>query len=176
MENKKLTIFTIFFIILAVVLGNMSRLHDEQVKEIRELKLDVASAPVKLEKKVSINLYVPNEKLDNLEKQTMEVIYTENRGEIVDLVVKSLSHQMKKNNLLKDDLIVLNSFFRGKDLYLDLKDDEDLHENDNKTLYILYSISNTLISLGGIERIKFLLDGQESKGLFDQYYDKNIVL
>lgn len=176
MENKKLTIFTIFFIILAVILGNMSRLHDEQVKEIREIKLDVASAPIKLEKKVAVNLYVPNEKLNNLEKQTMEVIYTENRGEIVDLVVKSLSHQMKKNNLLKEDLIVLNSFFRGKDLYLDLKDNKDLHEDDNKTLYILYSISNTLISLGGIERIKFLLDGQENKGLFDQYYDKNIVL
>ena len=45
--------------------------------------------------------------------------------------------------------------------------------DSKKTVYMLYSLTNSLVDLGGIERVKFLLNNKEGTGVFEQYYNKN---
>ena len=89
------------------------------------------------------------------------------------MVVENTSILLSEKELIKNNLTMINCFFAGGDLYVNLEESSDIQGDSKKTVYILYSLTNSLVDLGGIERVKFLLNNKEGTGVFEQYYNKN---
>ncbi len=173
MKNKKLIIFTGALLGLFILLGIKSSILERNSKIIKTISLNSEEINKNEEELFDIQLYLPNEKFNSLTSKIVKIKYRRDRNEIIQEVIKNISLEMKNNGQLKNDIVLLNIFFSGKDLYLNLRDIEEFHENSNKSLYIIYSITNSLSELGGVERVKFMLDSKEKDGVFKSYYKKN---
>lgn len=173
MKNKKLIIFTGVLLGLFILLGIKSSILERNSKIIKTIPLNSEEISKNEEELFDIQLYLPNEKFNSLTSKIVKIKYRRDRNEIIQEVIKNISLEMKNNGQLKNDIVLLNIFFSGKDLYLNLRDIEEFHENSNKSLYIIYSITNSLSELGGVERVKFMLDSKEKDGVFKSYYKKN---
>ncbi|MGL5123081.1 MAG: GerMN domain-containing protein [Fusobacteriaceae bacterium] len=173
MANKKIIIFIGVLLVIIALLGVKSSLMEKKSKTIETIPLRLEKIEKKHEELVALNLYLPNKTFDALNNKTIEIKYTEDKSEIIKEVIKNISIELKEYELFSDELILLNIFFKEKDLYLNFEEIKELDMNSKETLYILYSITNTLVDLGGVERVKFMLNNKEEEGLFKSYYKKN---
>ncbi len=169
----KLKIITILAIILAVVTGINYFGVKEEGKKVNEIVFN-ETVPSKVEdQKVQLELYVPNKGLTKLETVQVNVKYTQNKSEVVRIVVENISNLLVERGVISKPLGFINCFFSGKDLYINLEENAEFKGDSKKIIYILYSLSNSLIDLGGVERVKFLISDKEGTGVFEQYYNKN---
>lgn len=169
----KLKIITILSIILAIVTGINYFSVKEEGQKVNEIVFNKSMISKVEEEKVQLDLYVPNKSLTKLEIAEVSVKYTKNKSEVVKTVVENISSLLMDRGIISKDLEFINCFFSGKDLYINLKDNAEFKGDSKKIIYILYSLSNSLIDLGGVERVKFLINNKEGTGVFDQYYNKN---
>lgn len=169
----KLKIITILSIILAIATGiNYFSVKDDGQK-VNEIVFS-KTMPSKVEdEKVQLELYVPNKSLTKLEIVEVNVKYTQNKSEVVKTVVENISTLLNERGIISKNLGFINCFFSGKDLYINLEENAEFKGDSKKIIYILYSLSNSLVNLGGVERVKFLINNKEGTGIFEQYYNKN---
>lgn len=88
-------------------------------------------------------------------------------------MVENISTLLLERGIISQNLGFINCFFSGKDLYINLEENAEFKGDSKKIIYILYSLSNSLVDLGGVERVKFLINNKEGTGVFEQYYNKN---
>ncbi|MGL5055620.1 MAG: GerMN domain-containing protein [Fusobacteriaceae bacterium] len=169
----KLKIITILSIILAIATGINYFSVKVDGQKVNEIVFD-KTIPAKVEdEKVSLGLYVPNNNLTRLEMIEVNVKYTQNKSEVVKIVVENVSTLLVERGIISKNLGFINCFFSGKDLYINLEENAEFKGDSKKIIYILYSLSNSLVDLGGVERVKFLINNKEGTGVFEQYYNKN---
>ncbi|MGL6064280.1 MAG: GerMN domain-containing protein [Fusobacteriaceae bacterium] len=172
MENKKTIIFIGVLLVVMAVLGSKSSSLEKSSKIIKTIPLNLEKLEKKDEELIDLNLYLPNKTFDGLMNKVVKIKYTEDKNEVIQEVIKNISLELKNNEQLKDELVLLNTFFNEKDLYLNLKETKELNADSKETLYIIYSITNTLVDLGGVERVKIMLNNKKEEGLFKSYYKK----
>lgn len=172
--KKILIIVTVISVTLAGILGMRYISIENEAKEIKELKLNSISGEENGNKSIKETIYIPNKNFDKLVKRESEFEYTADREKIVQMVFDKIFAEMKIEGTIEQVPELLNCYFHGKDLYINVKSNKIFLGNDTKTLYILYAITNSITELGGVSRIKFLIDNQEGKGVLDAYYEKNL--
>lgn len=169
----RLKIITLISMAITLFLGITYVSVKEDGKNIREIVLEKNINKQDEVIKTQLGIYTPNKGLSKLERTEVSVNYTQNKSEIVKMVVENTSILLSEKELIKNNLTMINCFFAGGDLYVNLEESSDIQGDSKKTVYMLYSLTNSLVDLGGIERVKFLLNNKEGTGVFEQYYNKN---
>lgn len=174
MKKITLIVITLIFTGVAIALALKYVAMEKEADQIKTITLNSTQKDIKNSDLVEGIIYLPNKNFDKLVKKDVEFQYTTDREKIVKTVFDELFSQMKGEGLISETPELLNCYFTGKDLYLNLSKNAVFLGNDTKTLYVLYALTNSITELGGVERIKFLIDNQEGKGILDAYYERNL--
>ncbi|MGL6120879.1 MAG: GerMN domain-containing protein, partial [Fusobacteriaceae bacterium] len=114
----------------------------------------------------------PSEKFEKLNMSEEEFSYTENKNEITKGIVEKIVISLQNNKMILDNRQLKNIFLKEDEIYLNFSNWKE--KDEQKNLYIIYAITNSLVDVLGQKKIKILIDGEETKGVFKEYYEKNL--
>lgn len=177
MYKAKLKLGIIILGILTVLLGGYNLKLYRDSKKIKEIVLNMESLKNEsVAEKVKLSFYVPVNNSTKLQKVSQDVEYTTKKDEVVRILIEVFNNKALELGTITEPLVLKNVFFSGKDIYLNFEENNAFKKDEKKVLYLLYSITNSIVDLGGVDRVKFLIGGKEEKGVLSQYYTKNTDL
>lgn len=154
---------TIFSGVYFFALNNRER----SIKEIKALvkkNIDI--------KTENVTFYVPNDALSSLDKVNENIpVSDSNKEKIVKVVNKNIDLLAEKKFLLVRKINLQNAYVSGDTLYLDFSLSIGKLDAENpKNSLIIQSLVNSVTEISGIERVKFIINGNEGKKLLAKYY------
>lgn len=177
MYKSKIKLGIIIFGILTVLLGGYNFKLYRDSKKVEEVVLNMEHlSSESVVEKVKLSFYVPTNDSTKLQKVSQEVEYTTKKDDVVRILIEVFNNKALELGTITEPLVLKNVFFSGKDIYLNFEENNAFKKDEKKVLYLLYSITNSIVDLGGIDRVKFLINGKEDKGVLSQYYSKNTDL
>lgn len=169
---KKLAVITSILLALGVFLGVFHENLKKESEIVKEVDFKIEDFEKNPEKKMRYSIYFPDEKFTKLEVVEEELKYSENKNETVKILVDKTVLKLQEKKMISEDTKLKNVFFREDEIYLNFSSWKE--RDEKKNLYIIYSITNSLCDALGLKKVKFLIDGEEGKGVFREYYEKNL--
>lgn len=169
---KKLTAAVSILLGITIFLGVYYNNLEKDSKEIKEIDLKVEKFEMIEEKNINYFIYLPDEKFTKLEKSEEILQFSSNKNELVKTILEKVLNRLKEKKLVSEDILLKNIFFKNNEIYINLSTWKE--KDEKKSLYILYSITNSLSENIGECKVKFLINNEEEKGIFSQYYEKNL--
>lgn len=139
-------------------------------KSIKEVKALVKkNVDIKTE---NVDFYVPNAALSSLDKVNETIpVSDSNKEKIVRVVNKNIDILTEKKFLLDRKINLQNAYISDSTLYLDFSlSISELDAENSKNPLIIQSLVNSVTEIPGIERVKFIINGNEGKKLLAKYY------
>lgn len=174
--NKKLIAVVCIIWGIVIVSGVMFFQMRSSSKKINIIEITNKEKVVTEEGKVEkINFYVVSDNVDKLLRKEKEIpLYIKPKDKIRKIVQVSMENLWESKILKTSQIEIGNIFIKGDMLYIDVDANMlELKVENRKNLLAIYSIVNSVIEIGNIRRIKFLIDGKEEKGSFSKIYTRN---
>ncbi|MGL5542808.1 MAG: GerMN domain-containing protein [Fusobacteriaceae bacterium] len=176
MRKGIMVILTALFTGSAFYSGMTYFLLEQESREIREIIIESKNGGSLEIPKVKRNLYVPSGNFSSLERVEIESVVEADRGKLVKMIYSQFFEKVKEGQEDFSQPELLNIYWADRDLYLNLGKSESLTRDQNGALIILYGITNSVTEMGGVNRIKFLIEGKEMGGVFSTYYERNLKI
>ncbi|MGL5125389.1 MAG: GerMN domain-containing protein [Fusobacteriaceae bacterium] len=169
---KKLLLSVSVFLSLGIFLGVFYEKQEQNSKIVKEINFKIEDSEKKSEEKMKYTIYLPSKKYEKLNMSEEEFNYTENKNEITKEIVEKIIMSLKNNKMILDNIKLKNIFLKENEIYLNFSNWKE--RDEEKNLYIIYAITNSLVDALGQKKVKILIDGEESEGVFKEYYEKNL--
>lgn len=176
MKKGLMIILTILLTGGAFYSGMAYFLLEQESREVKEIVIEDKNGVRTEAPKIKRALYVPNSSFTSLERTEIESLVEADRDKLVKEIYNRFFQKIKE---VKGDFpqpALLNLYWSDRDLYINLEKSDALTRDQNEVFVILYGITNSLTEIGGINRIKFLIDGKEAGGVFSSYYERNLKI
>ncbi|MGL4392717.1 MAG: GerMN domain-containing protein [Fusobacteriaceae bacterium] len=168
--NSGLTKNGVIIILLAILLGMGYFFWNRYNRVAQNIVFDESLSTKNSGGFRSAKIFVPSADFSRIEKIDSFVSNVRDENSYAKEIVKAVSREMKNRKLITEDFEAQAIFFDNKIAYVDLKDTPLLHKNQQKTLMILSAITNSLIDIGGTNRVRFLVNGKVYDGIWQQFY------
>ncbi|WP_429191751.1 GerMN domain-containing protein [Fusobacterium sp. PH5-44] len=141
--------------------------REKSIKEVKTLVKKQVNK--KIEK---ITFYIPNNDFSALDKVSEDITESEsNKEKIVKVVNKNIDILVEKKFLSDRKMNLHNAYISNKILYLDFSFSiGELDAENAKNTLIIQSLVNSVTEIDGIEKVKFIINGNEGKKLLAKYY------
>ncbi|MEG0729729.1 MAG: GerMN domain-containing protein, partial [Cetobacterium sp.] len=107
---------------------------------------------------------------------------TMSKDEILQTAIQNVINNLQSKKILKtSEVYKFKVYLEDRDVYLDLSSNILSHVGDAKEeLLVIYSFVNTICNLGGVDRVKFLIDGKSVERVkyinLTKFYEKNMEM
>lgn len=128
------------------------------------------------EPKIKRYLYIPNRNFSSLERIEVEANVEADRDRLVIQIYDDYFKNLRDRKGDFSQPKLLNIYWADRDLYLNLENSSSITGDQSAILVVLYGLTNSLSEMGGVNRIKFLIDGKEVGGVFSSYYERNLKI
>lgn len=124
-------------------------------------------------------IYFPNFNSATLTKEEVKISgKLETKEEVYYSIINDLILKLKSLNILEDKNFSFEIYNKNKDIYLDLDSRILLSAKEaQQEVLIIYSFVNSLLELGGNDRVILLVDGEKSDKInfvnISNFYQKN---
>lgn len=176
MKKGLMIILTILLTGGAFYSGMTYFLLEQESEEIKEIVVGDKTGNVGETPKIKRILYIPNKNFSSLERKEIESPMGTDRNKQVKELYNLFFQKIKEGTDDFSQPELLNIYWNDRDLYINLGRTESLMKDQNRALIVLYGITNSITEIGGINRIKFILDGRETGGVFSSYYERNLKI
>lgn len=150
-----------------------------EIKEIPRIQSETEKNPEVLGGIVYI--YVPTKSKTKLEKEELVITDSTTKETIVNEVIKGIINKLEESGAVKKDKYSYTAYLEGRDLYIDI--DSRIFtqaKNVKEEMLVVYSFVNTFTNIGGIDRVKFLVDGKSANKInfvnLSGFYEKNMAM
>ena len=178
MKKNIVTISFLFF--LCITLGLYSKNLTNNSKKIEKINFNKTNNIIKriIEKveEVSGVLYILNDKKEKLISKDITFSKEMSVEEKIGVIFEELNLELLKSKIILKPLSISNIFIKDKKIFLNILpiDFAKSDKSETEQLLVLYSITNSIVSNTEKERVKFLINGEEKKGIYENFYEKNI--
>lgn len=159
--------------IVAAICGTayFNIVNDKGIKTITNNELNTEEKP-----KEKAVIYVPASDEKSLVKRDENIEESQSRRDkAVKITAKTLEILQNEDFLESKDITVLNLYFSGDTVYIDLSSSsKEMDDNSRKNLLNIYSIVNSLTELENISRVKILINGKDGSKNLGKFYNRNI--
>ena len=145
--------------------------NDKEIKTITNNEFNTEEKP-----KEKAVIYVPASDEKSLVKRDENIEESQSRRDkAVKIIAKTLEILQNEGFLESKDITVLNLYFSGDTVYIDLSSSsKEMDDNSRKNLLNIYSIVNSLTELENISRVKILINGKDGSKNLGKFYNRNI--
>ncbi|MGL5099210.1 MAG: GerMN domain-containing protein, partial [Fusobacteriaceae bacterium] len=162
MKKGLMIILTVLFTGGAFYSGMAYFLLEQESREINEILIKNKNGVESEVPKIKRTLYIPSQNFLSLEKMEIDIAVEIGRTELVKVVYNQFFQKIKEAKGEFSQPELLNVYWADRDLYLNLGKSDSLTRDENEALIILYGITNSVTEIGGVNRIKFLIEGKEA--------------
>lgn len=175
--SKKLKIILSILILLTLITG---------VYSYKVTQISNTITPITYTEKEKIQhedyisfIYFPDFNSTTLAKEEIQISgKLETKEEVYYSVINDLISKLKSLNILEDKNFSFEIYNKNKDLYLDLDSKILLSAKEaQQEVLIIYSFVNSLLELGGNDRVILLVDGEKVDKVnfvnISNFYQKN---
>ncbi len=179
--KKKIFIISFLFC-LCLVLGVYSKKLTDNSQKIEKINFNKTNNIMKkiIEKVEEVKgiLYILNDKKEKLISKEISFSKELSVEEKIGIIFKELNLELLKSKIILKPLSLSNIFIKDKNIFLNILpiDFAKSSKSETEQLLVLYSITNSIVSNTEKERVKFLINGEEKKGIYKNFYEKNINL
>lgn len=179
--SKKLIFFTSLSCLLAAFLGFTWYGVEKGADGIKELAPLSGKENMSSSNKEGI-IYIYTPMGGKLQKEEITVKTTMSKDEILQTAIQNVINNLQSKKILKtSEVYKFKVYLEDRDVYLDLSSNILSHVGDAKEeLLIIYSFVNTICNLGGVDRVKFLIDGKSVERVkyinLTKFYEKNMEM
>lgn len=174
MKKGLLIILTVLLTGGAFYSGMTYFLLEQESQEIKEVIIGGKTGDKKETPKIKRTVYIPNKNFTSLERKDIETSLETERNRIVRTIYREFFQQVTEIKTDFSQPELLNIYWTDRDLYINLGKTDSLRKNQDIALIVLYGLTNSITEMGGINKIKFLIDGKEATGVFSSYYERNL--
>lgn len=158
--------------LIAVICGMtyFNIIKDKGIKVI-----DTTGINIEEKVKEKVTIYIPATDGKELIKRDGNIEESQSRRDkFVKITAKTLEILQNEGFLESKDITVLNLYFSGDTVYIDLSSSsKEMDDNSRKNLLNIYSIVNSLTELGNVNRVKILVNGKDGSKNLGKFYNRN---
>ena len=178
---KKIAIFSFLFF-LCITLGLYSKKLTDNSQKIEKINFNKTNNIIKkiIEKVEEVKgvLYIIDDKKEKLISK--EIFFSKEMSveEKIGVIFEEINLELLKSKIILKPLSLSNIFIKDKNIFLNILpiDFAKSSKSETEQLLVLYSITNSIVSNTEKERVKFLINSEEKKGIYEKTYEKNINL